>query len=496
VDLELLRFLIDCFEDSQIYQLMMDTFVAVSTAVLLLATVAIAAAACIPFQTQDLKVLKRLTQLAAILRCMVHHSFTSSMIPIAYSLCPDPAKSGALIAATQGFSSLGAVCARLALSSYTITKLAMLLLTVFFCVNAFANALCSYALNADVLVPAFLITRSVHGFLSAALGVVLEAIVFKVTPAKEITTFWQVYFLAIASGFGLGLLFVERLSQFSPDPVRLATLAAYIIAQVVAGTGILCLLAMPRDLSVEHYEEMDATMTPSSANLFGSEAPMSVVAGGSLETQSRRFLWLVGVFAWINSACIIMCCQVGCPMLLEVHFGWSTANLALGQGLAFICAVPLFFPLLRLSDARGPMALSAVAMAGALSLTLETRGIPEGYLPSIVLGTTAVIYVLVASGTSLFFAAAGSASLADSICSKDNLIIITYVDGTCSLVVAMVSRQLIFTRGIVGYAVTLAALLFLQCILGLIMTSLFVCTKRRTESAAFPLRAELSLIPR
>ena len=112
------------------------------------------------------------------------------------------------------------------------------------------------------------------------------------------------------------------------------------------------------------------------------------------------------------------------------------------------------------------------------------------------LGITAVIYVLTASGTSLFFAAAGSDSLADSICSKDNLIIITYVDGTCSLVVAMVSRQLIFTRGIVGYAVTLAALLFLQCILGLIMTSLFVCKKRRTESAAFPLRAELSLIPR
>lgn len=180
-------------------------------------------------------------------------------------------------------------------------------------------------------------------------------------------------------------------------------------------------------------------------------------------------------------------------MLLEVHFNWSTADLALGQGLAYLGAAPLFLPLLGLSDVRGPLVLNALAIAGAVSLTVAGELIPGPYVPTVVLAITAVIYVLVASGMSLFFAAAGNASLPGTIFSKDNLIIITYVDGSFALVVAMVSRHSISTGGLVGYVVSLSAFLLLQCIFALIMAMLF-SKKRRTASAAFPLQAELCLL--
>jgi hypothetical protein len=257
----------------------------------------------------------------------------------------------------------------------------------------------------------------------------------------------------------------------------------------------LTVLAIPRDLIIEEYEE-EIRLSPRSRDRVAIEAPMSVESSGNLDEKSRKLVWLMGVLGWINSACIVSCCQVGCPMLLEVHFNWSTEDLARGMGVAFLCTAPLFLPLLRITDVRGTLCSGLLGLVSIAALVPASHGLPQDYVPYFVLGVSAVLYALTASGTSLFIAAGSEAALPGSIFSTDNLIILTYADGAFILSSAIVSRRLIFGGGVFGYATILAALVSLQSFFALLLLVSYLRGRRAAESSAFPFRAELSLLQR
>uniref|UniRef100_A0A7S1F216 Major facilitator superfamily (MFS) profile domain-containing protein n=1 Tax=Noctiluca scintillans TaxID=2966 RepID=A0A7S1F216_NOCSC len=435
---------------------------------------------------------RRLIWAAANLRTFAHYVFISVMIPTAYTVAADSpnraAVSGALIGATAVLVPFGAAVGRYLSEDLSTIKLGVSTFGTLLFANAAANAVCFDLLRSESLLHAAFVTRFAHGFFAGALGVLIESHVLAVTPPTETTAFFQLTGVAATLGIAVGPLAAVGSGH---ELGRLSAWPEYFAANAVALAVVVCFVAVPRDLAEEDYELMIGKQV--APEVQTDELSLTVSSSANLPESSRKWVWVLGLIAFINNKSIVAACQTGTSLILEVGHGWPPADIGLGLAMASLCAVPLLFALLQLSDVRNLVLLGgAMLLSGLLLVVANLRFSRQ--LPCFLLIVDVLIYCFVSSGTSLSTSAASNASLEGTLFNQPNLVFFTHADGFFTFATATSCRYFVGSWGLWGYVGILSVLTVLQFLLysGQALSWRSAASCRRGDTPALEIPAESS----